>query len=118
MTRALAPEAALHLLSRSIIVGDSLETRAKADLAHRIVNIIEGKKLTQVQAGRLPGVDQPNVSALMRGRLTEFSMERLLRFLFLLRQDVRITITPSRKRPKFAVQAVRVARRAASASRR
>jgi Helix-turn-helix domain len=28
------------------------EARAKADLAHRIVDIIEARKLTQVQAGR------------------------------------------------------------------
>ncbi len=79
------------------------ETRAKADLAHRIVDIIETRKLTQTQAGRLLGVDQPKVSALMRGRLTDFSIERLLRFLLLLGQDVRITVTASRKRPRFEV---------------
>ena len=54
------------------------EARAKADLAHRIVDIIESRKLTQVQAGKVLGVDQPKVSALKRGRLTDFSIERLL----------------------------------------
>jgi predicted XRE-type DNA-binding protein len=83
------------------------EARAKADLAHRIVDIIEARKLTQVQAGKVLGVDQPKVSALKRGRLTDFSIERLVGFLLLLGHDVRITITPrpssSRKSPTLEV---------------
>ena len=61
---------------------------AKADLAHRIIDIIEARKLTQVQAGKVLGVDQPKVSALKRGRLTDFSIERLVGFLLLLGHDV------------------------------
>jgi len=57
-------------------VANPQEARAKADLAHRIVDIIEERKLTQVQAGKVLGVDQPKVSALKRGRLTDFSVER------------------------------------------
>ena len=56
------------------------DLRAKADLAHRIVDIIEARKLTQVQAGKVLNVDQPKVSALKRGRLTDFSIERLVGF--------------------------------------
>jgi predicted XRE-type DNA-binding protein len=87
------------------------EARAKADLAHRIVDIIAERGLTQVQAGKLLGVDQPKVSALTRGRLTDFSMERLLGFLLLLGHEVRITVTPkppsSRKPPTLEVNATR-----------
>jgi len=90
-------------------VGDPQEARAKADLAHRIVDIIEGRKLTQVQAAKILGVDQPKVSALMRGRLTDFSIERLLRFLLLLGHDVHIAVTArprtNRKRPTLRVDA-------------
>jgi predicted XRE-type DNA-binding protein len=86
------------------------EARAKADLAHRIVDIIEARKLTQVQAGKVLGVDQPKVSALKRGRLTDFSIERLVGFLLLLGQDVQITVTPkphsSRKPPTLEVNAM------------
>jgi predicted XRE-type DNA-binding protein len=83
------------------------EARAKADLAHRIVDVIEARKLTQIQAGKVLGVDQPKVSALKRGRLTDFSLERLLGFLLLLGHDVQITVTlkpySSRRPPALAV---------------
>jgi predicted XRE-type DNA-binding protein len=92
-------------------VGNPQQARAKADLAHRIVDIIAERGLTQVQAGKLLGVDQPKVSALTRGRLTDFSMERLLGFLLLLGHEVRITITPkpssSRKPPTLEVNTTR-----------
>jgi predicted XRE-type DNA-binding protein len=85
------------------------EARAKADLVDRIVDIIKERKLTQVQAGKVLGVDQPKVSALMRGRLTDFSIERLLRFLLLLGQDVHIAVTArphsGRKQPSLQVHA-------------
>jgi predicted XRE-type DNA-binding protein len=98
-------------------VANPQEGRAKADLAHRIVGIIVGRKLTQVQAGKVLGVDQPKVSALMRGRLTDFSIERLLRFLLLLGQDVHIAVTarrPSSKQPTLEVHAAGRSRAVAS----
>lgn len=98
------------------------EARAKADLVHRIVGIIRERKLTQVQAAKVLGVDQPKVSALMRGRLTDFSIERLLRFLLLLGQDVRIAVTArppsSRKQPTFQVSTTERPSRAAAIGRR
>jgi predicted XRE-type DNA-binding protein len=91
-------------------VANPQEARAKADLAHRIVDIIEARKLTQVQAGKVLGVDQPKVSALKRGRLADFSIERLVGFLLLLGHDVQIIVTPKphscRKPPTLEVNAI------------
>jgi predicted XRE-type DNA-binding protein len=91
-------------------VANPQEARAKADLAHRIVDIIEARKLTQVQAGKVLGVDQPKVSALKRGRLADFSIERLVGFLLLLGHDVQIIVTlkphSSRKPPTLEVNAI------------
>jgi len=70
----------------------SEEALAKAELAHKITVLIRERGLTQLQTAKLLGVDQPKVSALMRGRLTGFSIERLLRFLLLFGQDIKITV--------------------------
>ena len=71
------------------------EALAKAELAHRITVLIEERKLSQIQAARLLKIDQPKISALVRGRLTGFSIERLMRFLLLLGQDIQITVQAS-----------------------
>ena len=68
------------------------EALAKAELANKIIELIRERRLTQVQAAKVLGVDQPKVSALLRGNLTGFSLERLMRFLLLLGQDIKITV--------------------------
>jgi predicted XRE-type DNA-binding protein len=71
------------------------EALAKAELANKIIELIRERRLTQVQAAKVLGVDQPKVSALLRGNLTGFSLERLMRFLLRLGQDIRITVQES-----------------------
>jgi predicted XRE-type DNA-binding protein len=68
------------------------EALAKAELANKISVLIQERKLTQAKAAKLLGIDQPKVSMLLRGRLTGFSLERLMRFLLLLGQDIKITV--------------------------
>jgi predicted XRE-type DNA-binding protein len=68
------------------------EALAKSRLAQRIAELIQNRALTRDQAARLLGIDQPKVSKLLRGRLREFSTERLFRFLNALDQDVQIVI--------------------------
>ncbi|MBI3211674.1 MAG: XRE family transcriptional regulator [Simkania negevensis] len=71
------------------------EALAKAKVARKIRNIIKKKRLTQAKAAKILKVDQPKISLLLRGYLTNFSLERLFRFLNDLGQDVHISITPS-----------------------
>jgi predicted XRE-type DNA-binding protein len=68
------------------------EELAKAQLASHIRRVIRHRRLTQVAAASLMGIDQPKVSALLNGRLANFSSDRLLRFLTALGQDVEITV--------------------------
>ena len=68
------------------------EALAKAELAHKITVLVRDKGLIQFEAAKLLGVDQPKVSALIRGQLPGFSLERLMRFLLLLGQDIKITV--------------------------
>jgi predicted XRE-type DNA-binding protein len=65
---------------------------AKAELAAKIIQEIERRRLTQRQAAGALGVDQPKVSALKQGRLSGFSIERLIRFLLFLGRDIEITV--------------------------
>jgi predicted XRE-type DNA-binding protein len=67
---------------------------AKAKLASAICRVIEKRGLTQIEAAKILGLDQPKISALVRGKLSGFSIERLLRFLNDLGQEVAIVIRP------------------------
>lgn len=70
------------------------EALAKAELARKIGTTIERRGLTQAAAAALLEIDQPKVSALTRGRLAGFSLDRLVRFLVLLGSDVEIVVKP------------------------
>jgi predicted XRE-type DNA-binding protein len=65
---------------------------AKARLAQHIARLIKAQGLTQQQAADRLGIDQPKVSAILRGRLSDFAPERLIRFIVRLNQDVVISI--------------------------
>ena len=71
------------------------EALLKAKIAHSIHTLIREKGLTQTEAARRLGVDQPKVSALVRGRLSGFSLSRLLRFVRALEYDVEIHLKPA-----------------------
>ena len=70
------------------------EALAKAELARRIGLLIARRGLTQAAAAELLKIDQPKISALVRGRLAGFSLDRLVRFLVLLGNDVEIVVKP------------------------
>jgi predicted XRE-type DNA-binding protein len=78
------PEAEVHLL--------------KAELVTRIDEIIRRRKLKQVDAAKLLGVSQPDVSRLLRGDFRDYSVERLLRLLTALGRDVEIVIREPRSK--------------------
>ena len=75
-------------------VAEPEEELAKAQLAVHIRDAIKRRRLTQAEAARLVGLDQPKISALVNGRLTGFSSDRLLRCLTALGQDVEIVVRP------------------------
>ncbi|MGL4883995.1 MAG: helix-turn-helix domain-containing protein [Waterburya sp.] len=82
------------------------EMLVKAELASKIGEIIETKNLTQMDAAEILGIDQPKVSALIRGRLTGFSTERLFRFLNALGSDVEISVKPKPESRTAAITSV------------
>jgi len=74
------------------------EHLVKAQLVFKIDTIVKKRRLKQVEAAALFGVRQPDVSKLLRGDFRQFSVERLLRFLVALDQDVQIVVKPHHDR--------------------
>jgi len=102
MTKTVANDTEIHLSSGNVFADLGLpeaeEYLAKSKLAVQIFQIVKSRRLTQAATGKLLGIAQPKVSALLHGRLDGFSTERLFRFLNALGCDISITV--SRPRPK------------------
>jgi|SRR5580700_3994194 predicted XRE-type DNA-binding protein len=79
-----------------LLLPDAPGLMARAQLTREIAKVIERKKLNQVEAAQRLGIDQPKISALLRGRFEGFSVERLIRLLGALDQDVKIVVKPRR----------------------
>ena len=77
-------------------VPNAEEHFVKAQLVFRIDSIMKERHMKQVDAARLLGIRQPDVSKMLRGEFRQFSVERLLRFLVALGQDVEIVVRPHR----------------------
>ena len=75
-------------MSRDLIVSDAVEERCQQPRKKR--------RLKQVEAARLFGILQPDVSKMLRGEFRQFSVARLMRFLVALGQDVEIVVRPHR----------------------
>ena len=78
------------------------EHLVKAQLVFKIDAIMTDRGLKQADAADLLGITQPDVSKMLRGDLKQFSVERLLRFLVALNQDVEIVVKPHRGRSDTA----------------
>jgi predicted XRE-type DNA-binding protein len=84
------------------------EEKLKAQLVREIRDIIKRRGLTQTRAATLLGLKQPDVSALLTGRVHKFSLGRLLRCLRRLDQDVVLVVRPKKirasvpRRPRVA----------------
>jgi predicted XRE-type DNA-binding protein len=79
---------------KDIGVPNAEEHLVKAQLVFKIDTIMKDRGLKQVEAAELFGVRQPDVSKMLRGEFRQFSVERLLRFLVALDQDVEIVVKP------------------------
>ena len=70
------------------------EHLVKAKLVVKIDRLMKERGLKQAAAASLFGVKQPDVSKMLRGDFRQFSVERLMRFLVALGQDVQIVVKP------------------------
>ena len=83
---------------KDIGVPNAEEHLVKAQLVFKIDTLMKERGLKQVEAAGLFGIRQPDISKMLRGEFRQFSVERLLRFLVALDQDVEIVVKPHRGR--------------------
>jgi predicted XRE-type DNA-binding protein len=81
---------------KDIGIPNAEEHLIKAQLVFKIDTIMKHRGLKQVETAELFGIRQPDISKMLRGEFRHFSVERLLRFLVALDQDVEIVIKPHR----------------------
>jgi predicted XRE-type DNA-binding protein len=74
---------------------NSEQEMLKAKLTVQIHRIVKDRGLTQTEAAGLLGTTQAQMSALMRLRPVSVSVGRLMEFLTILGQDVKVTVKPA-----------------------
>jgi predicted XRE-type DNA-binding protein len=94
MSRKKGYETGSRNVFKDIGVPNAEEHLVKAQLVFKIDTIMKDRGLKQVEAAELFGVRQLDVSKMLRGEFRQFSVERLLRFLVALDQDVEIVVKP------------------------
>ncbi|WP_273721597.1 MULTISPECIES: helix-turn-helix domain-containing protein [unclassified Bartonella] len=72
---------------------DSREMLIKAQLAHKISQILKEKNLTQKQASQLLKMTQPKLSKLLSGELRGISEMKMLECLAKLGNDIKIVVS-------------------------
>lgn len=74
------------------------EGTAKAQLVHKISEIIHSRGLTQTEAAKILGLTQPKLSGILRGQFRGVSERKLIDCLTSLGRDVEIVVKDSSRR--------------------
>lgn len=75
------------------------ELLLKAKLGFEISELIQKKRLTQVEVAKRTGLDQPKISRLLHGQLSGFSVDRLFSVLNRLGHSVEVRISAKERAP-------------------
>ncbi len=75
--------------------GEAEELTAKSTLILAMKGVMTDRALTQKQAAKVCGTDQPTLSKVLHGRMDSVTLDRLAHWLTALGQDVEITVRPA-----------------------
>jgi predicted XRE-type DNA-binding protein len=87
---------------------DAVERQVKLRLVYALNQLLAGRQLSLFEAVKVLGITQPQGAALRRYKLAEFSVERLMKLLTAVDQDVELVIRRkprSRKAGRISVMA-------------
>jgi predicted XRE-type DNA-binding protein len=94
MTKPIEYEKSAGNVFADIGLPDASDHLVKAKLVFKIDALMQERNLKQSEAAKLLGVKQPDISRMLHGDFRQFSVERLMRFLVALGQDVEIVVKP------------------------
>jgi len=73
---------------------DAQDHLAKAELVSELRHIIDREGWTQARAAKVMGMAQPDVSRLLRGQFSNYSIDRIMRFLRAAGCEIEIVVRP------------------------
>ena len=100
MKRKIKVEAGSGNIFADLGLPDAETHFLKAQIVAEIYRLTNQRKLTQVHAGELMGISQPEVSRMFKGNFREYSVDRLMAFLTAFDRDVEIVVRPRKKSGK------------------
>ena len=71
---------------------DAEEMKTRSDLMSEVVNIIRNSGVPQKEFASILGISEPKISALMSGKINDFSNDTLMHYLRLLGCNIEIKI--------------------------
>jgi len=87
-------------------IEDSEEMKIRSDLMSEVVRIIQNSSIPQKEIATILGISAPKVSALMSGKINDFSNDTLMNYLTLLGCNVEIKVQSHRRMSKFTKRGV------------
>ncbi len=73
---------------------DAIEIEFRARLKNKIVETVKAKKLTHEKAAKLSGTSRTRMTAILNGNTSGVSSDLLLRILYSLGYQTKVTFTP------------------------
>lgn len=73
-------------------VANPEEHKLKAELVHKLAEVMKARGLNQTATAKRAGISQPDLSKILRGRFRDVSVARLMRALTLLDSEIEIVV--------------------------
>jgi predicted XRE-type DNA-binding protein len=72
---------------------EAAEAKIKSDLLHELLQCIEARGYSQAQLAEVLGIYQPDVSNLLKGKISKFSITKLIHYAVILNLNVQLKLT-------------------------
>lgn len=83
------------------------ELQAKANIGAEILGILNERKISATEAGKITGAGQADISRIRNADLAKFTIDRLIRILRKLDPDVHVDVTVTRSSSSAEMHAAR-----------